>query len=448
MLLTWALLCALPVVEALSLAGAVSSSRCYRTGALPFGATHAASRAARAPSLCLQQTAPPEPQERAVGGGRAEVKRGEIASTQLGAAPQPAAANAAMGASVKPTSEEAYFRGVVTVGVVTLLFASQSPAVHAAFSQGTTVPPVQLVNTGVCVSALLGLTFARPLLSAAAPAGSTIDSTADPSGSAAPSADSVSTPESDRLSLTAGGELGLWKFLGTWLQVYGLSLTSAAHGAFLIQLTTFFVPVAQALMGVAIPARIWAAVSLALGGLYLFTQDPSSVDTVSVTGDALCVASAAIFSIYDLRLFYWGSRVPTEALISKKILVQALLAAVILVGSGSASVAYDYVSNADQATLMQLAAVVLWSGVVVNAVAPLLQVGGQQTVGPARAQVIYASQPLWATLMAFIFLGETFGQQGVLGGGLFLAACALAATGPSKDDGEVSNQEVECERAL
>jgi len=37
-----------------------------------------------------------------------------------------------------------------------------------------------------------------------------------------------------------------------------------------------------------------------------------------------------------------------------------------------------------------LALVVLWCGVVVNAIASFLQVGGQQAIGPARAQVLYA----------------------------------------------------------
>lgn len=75
----------------------------------------------------------------------------------------------------------------------------------------------------------------------------------------------------------------------------------------------------------------------------------------------------------------------------------------------------------------------LWSGVVVNGVAPFLQVGGQQAVGPARAQVIYASGPLWAALIALAALGETVGPQGVLGGAAFLAAVLLAASTPSPD---------------
>ena len=65
-------------------------------------------------------------------------------------------------------------------------------------------------------------------------------------------------------------------------------------------------------------------------------------------------------------------------------------------------------------------------------------VGGQQAIGPARAQVIYASGLLWAALISLVALGETVGPQGVLGGGVFLAAVLLAATAdaPDPDCGE------------
>lgn len=65
---------------------------------------------------------------------------------------------------------------------------------------------------------------------------------------------------------------------------------------------------------------------------------------------------------------------------------------------------------------------------MVNAVVPFLQVSGQQAIGPVRSQTLYASQPLWASMMSFVWLGETVGWQGWLGGSAFLAALLLAAT--------------------
>lgn len=78
---------------------------------------------------------------------------------------------------------------------------------------------------------------------------------------------------------------------------------------------------------------------------------------------------------------------------------------------------------------------ILWSGVIVNMVVPFLQVGGQQAIGPSRAQTIYASQPLWAAILAFVWLHEQVGWQGLVGGSAFLVALFLAAT--TEPDGEV-----------
>lgn len=89
-----------------------------------------------------------------------------------------------------------------------------------------------------------------------------------------------------------------------------------------------------------------------------------------------------------------------------------------------------------------LVPVIIWSGVAVNAVAPFLQVGGQQAIGPTRCQTIYASQPLWAALMSFFFLGETIGIQGLVGGTAFLSALFLAATAEPPD---ADCPEVTCE---
>jgi drug/metabolite transporter (DMT)-like permease len=44
------------------------------------------------------------------------------------------------------------------------------------------------------------------------------------------------------------------------------------------------------------------------------------------------------------------------------------------------------------------------------------QVGAQQAIGPARCQIVYATGPLWAALLAFALLAEVTalsrGQRG------------------------------------
>lgn len=86
---------------------------------------------------------------------------------------------------------------------------------------------------------------------------------------------------------------------------------------------------------------------------------------------------------------------------------------------------------------------VLWSGLIVNALATFLQVGGMQSVGPTRAQTIFASQPLWASIMNYFALGSVMGMQEFLGGASFLGALGLASTAesPSASDTPANENE-------
>lgn len=314
--------------------------------------------------------------------------------------------------------EATYKRGVLTICAITVMFSSNSPAVHAAFTAVARPPPVLLLNAAVSSTALAGLWLGGPLLDA---------STTRPATLAKDAPDGM-----DRLSLRAGIELGTWKMLGTTANLFGLSLTSADHGAFLVQLTTLLVPAAQGLMGVPIPRRIWAAIALALGGVLAFTLDPGSSAGSSAAGDGLCVLAACFYATYDLALFRWGRRVAPLPLIRAKIATQAALSLALLAAAGG-SEALAFATSLPASEAPPLLAVVAWSGLVVNAVAPFLQVGGQQATGPARAQIIYASQPLWAALIAWAFLGETVGLEGALGAAAFVSATALAATAPAPD---------------
>jgi drug/metabolite transporter (DMT)-like permease len=327
-----------------------------------------------------------------------------------------------------------YRNGLATIGFITLLFASNSPVLHSAFELTSNTPPVLLINAIVSSVGLLGVVAVSPFLNQIVP---------DPSvGSKEPTATSNNAlMEVLGSSAVAGVELGLWKMLGTTANIYGLSQTSSDHGAFLIQLTTLIVPSIQGLMGVPIPSRIWTAIGLALAGVFMFTQDPSQSDCASLQGDLLCALAAIFYATYDLRLFKWGKEVPTNELITTKMVTQSLLSIGLLFALGRDET-QTFISQVSFSDLQLIGAVVIWSGLAVNCLAPYLQVSGQQAVGPARAQIVYASQPLWAAGMSYFFLGELVGTEGLIGGSAFLVAMFLAATAETPDP---DCPQVECE---
>lgn len=319
--------------------------------------------------------------------------------------------------STEEDDENAEFqKGFAIIAFITLLNASLAPVWHVVF-EGNGPPPLFL-NAIVSVTALVGLLLG----------GSVLDDSVE-------SMSALAGAEEEKWawkSWRGGIELGFWKGLGTTCHIFGMSLTTANHGAFLLQLTTLIVPVLQGLRGAEeIPARIQLAVGLALAGIYAFTQDPTKATDIIAdpaniqTGDALVLAAAFFYSIYDIQTFYWGREVPRTELVTVKVGFQAMLS-VLLCAIGCRSEVLDYIQSGPD--LAVLVPTVLWSGLIVNALATFLQVGGMQAVGPTRAQTIFASQPLWASIMNYVFLGSLMGVQGFVGGGAFLGALFLAAT--------------------
>lgn len=170
-----------------------------------------------------------------------------------------------------------------------------------------------------------------------------------------------------------------------------MALTTANHGAFLLQLTTLIVPVIQGLTGAEkIPRQIQIAVALALAGIFAFTQDPAGTADVSIDeaqvriGDLLVLGAAFFYSGYDIQTFYWGREVPRNELVTIKIGFQAVLSCVLCAVAARDEIV-DYISSGPDWGVF--VPVVLWSGLIVNALATFLQVGGIQSVGPSRAQV-------------------------------------------------------------
>mmetsp|Transcript_39870 Transcript_39870/g.59145 ORF Transcript_39870/g.59145 Transcript_39870/m.59145 type:complete len:467 (-) Transcript_39870:333-1733(-) len=318
--------------------------------------------------------------------------------------------------------DEEYKRGFLTIAFITFLNASLSPVWHVVF-EGNGPPPLFL-NAVVSSVALMGLLGFAPLLDSQVASTSAL-------------ADTPDQEKWGKQSFRGGIELGLWKGLGTTCHIYGMALTTANHGAFLLQLTTLIVPVLQGLRGAEkIPRQIQAAVVLALLGIYAFTQDPTSVsDIVSgdasqiQLGDALVLGAAFFYSIYDIQTFYWGREVPRTELVTIKVGFQALLSlGLCAIAARPETMDYLTTSGDGGPDWIVFVPTVLWTGLIVNALATFLQVGGMQAVGPTRAQTIFASQPLWASIMNYVFLGATMGLQGFVGGGSFLGALFLAAT--------------------
>ena len=147
----------------------------------------------------------------------------------------------------------------------------------------------------------------------------------------------------------------------------GMSLTTANHGAFLLQMTTLIVPVMQGFLGEQIPRKLQMAVALALLGIVTFTQDPTGTQDALANadqirlGDGLVLTAAFFYSLYDLQTFYWGREIPRNELVTIKVGFQAILSCIVcaVVASGDT---LEYLSSEPNWSLF--VPTILWSGLM------------------------------------------------------------------------------------
>jgi drug/metabolite transporter (DMT)-like permease len=281
---------------------------------------------------------------------------------------------------------------------------------------------------------------------------------------------------------TAGGvELGLYLFVGNALQVIGLKTVPSDRAAFLLQLTTIFVPLLQALFvrdWSVISRRTWLACVIALFGVAVMGLDGGdsamtipTVPSMEISSllsawrfssdDFLVAAAAVAYSFHCIRLEGYAQTCSAVKLAASKATTETLCSALTLaavVGYSSnqdagttpsdgtsllSSFAQDsaeeitcfasYLVNgiADGTvsivTLWPVAGAIVWTGWVTVAYTIYAQSYGQRRVRPATANLIYTIQPVCTAMFAWVLLGETLGAAGFVGGALVGAAVLLVA---------------------
>lgn len=245
----------------------------------------------------------------------------------------------------------------------------------------------------------------------------------------------------------AGTELGVYVFLANVCQVLGLQHTSASRAAFLVQLQTVFVPVLSGLLGLdKISRSTWISSLVAVAGVALLSSDKGHGTVSSFNGDALEVLSALFFSTYIIRLSKFCNDIPANPLVATKIAVQTVLSFA-WVALAELFIFFKHTPTEIAVTdtpipwtfaaVLANVLVVMWTGVMSSAVSGWAQTKGQQGVPPSEAVVIFATQPLWASALAALVLGESFGLKGFAGGALIIVATLLSSkSGDSFAEGE------------
>jgi drug/metabolite transporter (DMT)-like permease len=215
-------------------------------------------------------------------------------------------------------------------------------------------------------------------------------------------------------ALFHGGLLGLFLFLGFSTQTVGLLYTTASKSAFITGMMVVFVPVVQVLVEHRAPkvGNILGVVVVVIGLWLLTAPQGSSFNQ----GDALSLVCAVFFAVYIVHLDIVSQKMSALQL-------TFLQTAAMMVLAGLGTVFFEQVSvTVTRDLLLSLAYLTVFATIFTL----FVQTRFQKDTTPTRAVVIFSIEPVIASAIAAVVLGETLGREGLLGGALIIGGVLVS----------------------
>lgn len=225
----------------------------------------------------------------------------------------------------------------------------------------------------------------------------------------------------DRSTLKKGVISGIFLFMGICWQTVGLKYTTSSNASFIAGIEVVLIPVfAFLFMRKAIQPKIWIACVLALIGLYTIAMS-SGLSNFRI-GDLMVFVGSLFYATYVL---YVGkvsavkkgeqSKMDARSFVVVQLLVCAIFSGTLtLTTQGVNGIVIPMSSN----VWMSL----LFVGVLSTAYMYCIQNIAQRYIEPEKIALTYLCEPIFATLFAFLLLGENITMSTIVGGSLILLA--------------------------
>lgn len=206
-------------------------------------------------------------------------------------------------------------------------------------------------------------------------------------------------------------------------QTFGLKDVSASVSGFITGLYVVVTPLLGALLlKVRTKGTVWVAVVLATVGLAVMSLNIGTGVLFGI-GEWVTLASAVLWGLHITLVGHW---VRQENMMSLTI-----------ASTGAASVVFLIGGLRDGLTLPTNTVDWIWMlyfAIIVGAVTEYAQFWAQVRVPAALAAVLMVTEPLWATVFAIAFGGESLTTRLVIGGLLMVSAMVLSVWASTPDN--------------
>lgn len=216
-----------------------------------------------------------------------------------------------------------------------------------------------------------------------------------------------------------GGVLGVIVLVSYVAQAYGLEHISSNRSAFLTSLNVLIVP----LLGVALGARpswlVWAAAVLACCGIGLMSWEGGA----HPWGDAATILGALAYAVDVIILSKWAGRHNAKHLAATQVVWMAGLGGVWML---LASIGTDRLATLQDRVDWPVFAGLAYLGVVATAGMLFLQAIAQRHVTADKAALVYAMEPVFAAVFAWLWLNEVLTFQASIGAAVVVVAVVMS----------------------
>ena len=206
--------------------------------------------------------------------------------------------------------------------------------------------------------------------------------------------------------------VGLFLFLGTYVQQAALLYTDVANAAFF---TIFYVPMVPIILFLiyskSIHWSIWPSVLFCLFGVYLLSDFS---DATIRLGDGLVILCALFWA---LHIIFIGNFIKNFNL---PLFFGALQALVVSFFSFIFAIFFETITISN---ILNESISIIYAGVLSGGIAFTLQIYAQKNISPAPAGIIFSLEGVFATIAAWIILNQILDINNVIG--CFLIICGV-----------------------
>jgi len=222
-----------------------------------------------------------------------------------------------------------------------------------------------------------------------------------------------------RRAWTDGAVLGALVLVSYVAQAWGLEHISSNRSAFLTSLNVLMVPLLGIVLGNRLSWTVLLAAAMACVGIGLMSWDGGA----HLLADSAPVFGALAYAGYVIFLSRKAGLHSARTLAATQIVWMALLGSV---WAWAASLGTDRMHTLPERIDTQILLGLAYLGVVATAGMLFLQAMAQRHVSADKAALIYAMEPVFAALFAWIWLAESLSWMAAFGAVIVVSAVLLS----------------------